>query len=216
MKVKKLNIWLVIILTTIAAGIVAQVRTYEPIENPTFFDLPLRINGWVGKEIPMEEYVYESLATKYVFLRNYYSSKYKHPMNLSVVWFDDREIAFHAPDACLGGVGNTVQDDSVVHIALDREYEFGRLLVKHNDVEQLVLYFFDVDGTITLSQIELRLKVLARRLLFKRGSVSFVRLMVPVDGNQDAAISQIKDFLAYLMPLLPTYTHTDRVFNRQP
>ena len=215
MKLKNLNIWLVIILTTIAAVVVSRVKTYDAIDNPSFFEFPLRINGWVGKEIPMDAYVYSSLATKYVFLRNYYSPEYKHPVNLSIVWFDDREIAFHAPDACLGGVGNTVQDDSVVHVALDRDYEFGRLLVKQNGVEQLVLYFFDADGTITRSQTVLRLKLLARRLLLKRGSVSFVRLMVPVDGGQDTALLQMKDFLTYLMPLLPAYTHTDTIFLKQ-
>lgn len=216
MKPKNRNLWSVIIITFVAAVIVFQVSRFDPIENPSFSQFPLQIGDWKGKDIPMEAYVYEGLQTPYFFLRNYYSPKYPYPVNLSIVWFDDRNIAFHAPEACFGGIGNTVQDKSVIRITLDRDYEFGRLLVKQNDAEHLVLYFFDADGAITLSQTALRLKILSRKLLFKRGSASFVRLMVPVKGDQDAALSQMREFLDELFPLLPEYTHTDNITLKHP
>jgi EpsI family protein len=134
-------------------------------------------------------------------------------VNLSIVWFDDKNISFHAPEACLGGIGNDVKEKTMLSVGLGdhQNRNIGRLLVEKNGVKSIVLYFFDVDGYLTTSQTLIRLKVLSRRLLLKRSSASFVRVMAPVIEHEDQTLHMLLDFLRTVYPKLPPYTHTDFV-----
>jgi EpsI family protein len=207
----KINYWIVIATTLIAAGIVHIVVSADAIENKMFYKFPLIIGTWRGTDISMESYVYKSLETPYVFLRNYSSPSYEYPLNLSIVWFDDRNMAFHAPEACLGGVGNTVNEKGTVNIRLDKDYVIGKLKVEFNNNHQLVLYFFDVDGFITTSQSQIRLRVLMNRMQFKRTSAAFIRIMAPILISEEETMRAELDFLKVIYPLLPEYTYTERV-----
>lgn len=211
--VKKENIrfWIVILATFLSACVVFMVKVSEPLENNNLYKFPLTINDWRGNEIKMEDYVYKSLETPYAFLRNYSSPKYKYPINLSIVWYDDRNISFHAPESCLGGIGNTVKEKDEVKIHLDKDYVIGKLRVGMNNNDQLVLYFFDVDGFITTSQSDIRFKVLMKRMQFKRASASFIRIMAPIETNEQDTMKAELEFLKNIYPLLPEYTHTNKI-----
>ena len=78
-------------------------------------------------------------------------------------------------------------------------------------IDYLVIYFFDVDGYITTSQLGIRWHVLLKRLLFRRASASFVRVMAPVDTSNKATTELLAGFLRDIYPLLPEYTYTDRI-----
>jgi EpsI family protein len=207
------KIIVVIIITSIAAVIVIGVKKSDKLQNSKFFDFPIGIGDWKGENIPMGDYVYSSIETPYLFLRNYYSPRYSVPVNLSIVWFDDTNIAFHAPAECLGGVGNKVKETTTIKVKMEKnEYEIGKLIVGlDGEQKQLVLYYFDVDGYITTNQTDIRLKVLSKRLGFKRTSASFIRLMAPITIDEYATFSMLKTFLEQIFPLLPNYTYTSRV-----
>ncbi len=212
MKQVQVKYWITILITSLSAVLVLNVNMAQPIQNKKFFEFPLVIDGWKGKDIPMGDYVYKSMTTPYLFLRDYYSSAYKVPVNLSIVWFDDRNIDFHSPEACLGGVGNTVKVDTTEMVSLEgKRYKLGKLITELEGRRQVVLYFFDVDGHVTLSQTELRLRILARRLAFKRASASFVRLMVPITTDEQDAKNILLNFLYKIFPLLPSYTYTNMI-----
>jgi EpsI family protein len=197
--------------TAAAAAAVISVNTSESLENPRFLEFPLNVGDWKGREVPMPERVYASIETPYLFLRNYESARYPIPVNLSIVWFDDKNISVHAPEACLGGIGNDVKEKTTLSVGLGdrRNPTIGRLLVEKNGVQSIVLYFFDVDGYLTTSQTLIRLKVLSRRLLLKRSSASFVRVMAPVIEDEEQTVRMLLDFLRTIFPELPPYTHTD-------
>lgn len=213
MKKSHLKYLTVITLTLLCSLIVHRVETAQPIRNDKFFSFPLTIGEWKGKEIAMSEYVYQGIETPYLFLRNYYSPMHNSPVNLSIVWFDDRNIAFHAPEACMGGVGNQVVEKSRKKVTLQgSKHEIEALVVQMpGQHKQLVWYFFDVDGYITASQTDIRLRVLKKRLLGKRASASFIRLMAPLIEDRGAVEQTLALFLEALMPLVPNYTHTDIV-----
>jgi len=213
MKKSHLKYLVIIVLTLLCGWTVHRVETAQPIKNDKFFSFPLTIGDWAGKEIAMSEYVYQGIETRYLFLRNYHSPRHNFPVNLSIVWFDDKNIAFHAPEACMGGVGNQVIEKSRTQVTLqDREYELETLIVQMpGQPKQLVWYFFDVDGYITTSQTDIRLQVLRKRLLGKRASASFIRLMVPLVGNGLEAEQMLASFLESLLPLVPQYTYTNMI-----
>jgi EpsI family protein len=207
---------IVIVITLLTAGFIAKIGYEPPLENNKFFDFPMVIGEWKGEEVPMADYVYASLETKYSFLRNYRSDRYAIPVNLSLVWFDDRMVAFHAPEACLGGVGINIIGKRPIKVSLNgSEHEINKLVVNYNNSKQIVLYFFDVDGKITTSQSIIRLNILKRRLEFKRSSATFVRLMTPIENNEEEITKEMLDFLNSIYPLLPLYTSKDTITNKQ-
>ncbi len=208
------NIILIIIITSLAAILVYKANSAEPLTNPKFFDFPLTIDNWHGKDIPMGDYVYKGIETPYLFLRDYYSPKHSTPVNLSIVWFDDTNIAFHTPEACLGGVGDRVLEDSTINVNLGgKEYRLGKFITTLGGARNLVLYYFDVDGYITTSQVNIRLKVLLNRLAFKRPSASFVRIMAPIKEDEAHAMNICLKFLRGIFPLIPQYTYTKSLAN---
>jgi len=202
-----------VVLTAIAAIVVFTVNTAEPIQNEKFFDFPLEFGEWKGNDVFMEEYVYQLLDTKYFFLRNYYSPRHDFPINLSIVWFDDKNISFHAPEACLGGVGHKVREKGTINAnILGNDLEIGKLIVSQGrEPRQVVLYYFDVDGYLTTSQIDVRFHVLKKRLFFRRTSASFVRIMAPVLIDEKTTISSMLAFMQEISALLPNHLYTEQI-----
>lgn len=212
MKREEYKYVLIISLTLLCGLIVHRVETAEPVVNSKFFSFPLMIGEWEGKEIAVHEYVYEIIDTPYFILRDYHSPRHHLPVNLSIVWCDDRNLAFHAPEACLGGIGSQVEETSQRHLAIQGSEcildAFTVRIPGHG--EQLVWYFFVVDGLITTSQTIIRLQVLKKRLSGKRTSAAFIRLMAPVAFERTESERVLAAFLESLLPLVPEYTCAER------
>lgn len=208
MNKRLVNFVVVIVLTLGAAGFMTALKKAGPLENKRFFYFPYGIGDWSGRDIPMSDYVYKGIETPYLFLRDYSSPRYQNPVNLSIVWFDDTNIAFHTPEACLGGVSNEVKGQGKLSVKLDKEYEVEKFITNLGGTDYLVLYFFDVDGFITTRQADIRMRVLYRRLLFKRASASFVRVMTPIILEEKDAIIRLTDFLSTIYPIISQYTYT--------
>ena len=166
--------FIVVALTLLTSIAIFKVNNIEPIVNEKLFSFPMKIAQWTGEKITMEDWVFKSLETSYGILRDYHSPD-GDTINLAITWYDDREIAFHAPEACLGGVGNTVREKTIYPVISgeDQNHQIGSLLVERNGLRSLVLYYFITDGYITPSQTELRTKILFKRMQFKRTSAAF-------------------------------------------
>jgi EpsI family protein len=203
------RIVILIILTALASAAVYAVAYSEPLKNERLFSFPLRIGNWSGRDIHMQKWVFESLETRYAIMRDYRSSGGKQ-VNLAITWYDDKEIAFHAPESCLGGVGNEVKGKTVKEIKMpdSKEREIGKLLIEKNGERSLVYYYFINDGYITPDQTKLRAKILLKRLRFKRTSAGFVRMMAPIISSEEGARAVLDKFLKETLPVVIDYTST--------
>jgi EpsI family protein len=199
-----------IIITLVAAGIVHEIHMFKPIKNDIFFQFPLVIGEWRGKEIPMSDWVYRGLETPYVFLRDYSSSKQHLTVNLSLVWFDDTNFAFHSSESCMSDI---MRERKIIQIdtASFGKHEVVKMIVEINNQKHLLLYFFDVDGFITTSQEKIRLESFNRRLQFKRSSATFVRIMAPLETDEAETMPVLLRFLNDVYPFLPEYTYTNKI-----
>jgi len=206
----QLRFIITILITFVATGLVYKVNTMDPIRNDKFFRFPLSINDWQGNEVPMSQWVYQGLETPYVFLRNYSSPSARLPINLSLVWFDDTNYAFHAPEACMDTIIRE-RETAIIRIGNSGNHEVVKMIVEVNNQKQLLIYFFDVDGFITTRQSMIRLASIWKRLHFKRASATFVRLMAPLENDQAETMRVLLRFLDDIYPILPEYTYTDKV-----
>jgi len=203
---------LVVVLTGSLAVWVHGWSDLPPIENERFFALPMRMGEWVGTDIEMSDYVYAGIETSYLLLRNYRNVHHGRVVNLALVWFDDRNIAFHTPEACLTGVTDRISRTEVRRVALGgEEIRMGEVVVDRQGGKSLALYYFDVDGSKTLSQSGIRLAVLKKRFRFERASASFIRCMTPVDRDVNEARETLLEFMKVLHPVLPDHTYTTRI-----
>ena len=64
-------------------------------------NVPLKIEGWVGMDLPLEERVYRILETKSIIHRRYISNN--QTIFLSLVYYPETKVDFHSPEGCLGG-----------------------------------------------------------------------------------------------------------------
>jgi len=207
----QLKLIITIFITCTVAGIVYLVNNIDPIKNEKFFLFPFSIGDWRGSEVQMSEWVYNGLETPYVFLRNYSSPKEHLPVNLSLVWFDDTNYAFHAPESCMDSI---MREHSTANIRIGSlgTHEVVKMVVEVNDKKQLLIYFFDVDGFITTKQSMIRLESLMKRLQFKRSSATFVRLMAPIETSEQETMKTLLNFLQRMYLILPEYTYTYAIF----
>lgn len=209
------KILIVAVLTFFASIIAQHVKNIEELKNEALFEMPMEIANWRGRKVLMEDWVFESLQTPYAIMRDYRSAKDKK-LNLAIVWYDDKEIAFHAPEACLGGVGNTVTAKRTYKLKiLDHgEYDIGELIVNQNSRSQLVLYYFITDGFITPSQVKLRGEILKKRFQFKRTSAALVRIMADIEADPTETRQLLKTFLQVSFPVINDYTHTKNIIEQ--
>lgn len=197
-------------ITATAAFIVLYFNQMEPIKNEQLFEFPLQIGQWNGVDVPMEDRIFESLETPYAILKNYTNDQ-NIKINFVIVWYDDKEIAFHSAAACLGGLGDRVKEDTTYNFQLDngQNINVGRIVTEKFLSQYLVLYYYINDGYITGNQIDLRRNVIKKRLMFQRTSAAFVRIMMPVTGSQENSEQLIEDFLELTLPLVDKYTASD-------
>jgi len=212
MKQIKKRIFIVAIFTLAAAVAVYHFKNIEPVKNENLFKFPLQIGEWKGKEIQMEGWVFESLETPYAILRDYQTTD-GDKVNFSIVWYDDKEIAFHSASACLGGIGDRLKEDEIynINLANNKTYKIARLrTVKHN-VERIVLYYYISDGHITGSQVELRKHIVKRRLKLKRTSAAFVRVMKTIKIDKKTDNKVIEEFFKKTLPIVIEFTKTENL-----
>jgi EpsI family protein len=203
---------IIIVLTLVTSFAAFTVREAEPLKNERLFQFPMKIGGWSGEEIKMQDWVFASLQTKYAILRDY-RSKEGHVVNLAITWYDDKEVAFHPPEECLGGVGNKVRELTTERIAIDdsKEYRLGRILAERSGTRFLVYYFFSSDGYVTPDIADLRKRVLLRRIGFNRTSAGFVRFMIPIRDNEARTKALLLDFMKAVFPATLEFTHTGNI-----
>jgi len=205
----KRRVFIVTILSLAVAAVVYHYENIEPIKNENLFKFPLQIGKWKGKDIQMEGWVFESLETPYAILRDYQTTE-GDKINFSVVWYDDKEIAFHSASACLGGIGDRVKEDEIynINLANNKTYKIRRIrTVKHN-LERIVLYYYISDGYITGSQMELRKHAVKRRLKLKRTSAAFVRIMKTIKSDKEDDNKVIEEFFKETLPKVIEFTKT--------
>jgi len=211
MKHIKNRFFIVTILTLAAAVVVYQIQDIEPIKNENLFKFPLQISEWKGKDIQMEGWVFESLETPYAILRDYQTTD-GEKINFSIVWYDDKEIAFHSAAACLGGIGDRVKEDEIYNITLanNKTYKIGRLRTVKQNADRTVLYYYISDGYITGSQVKLRKHILKRSLQLKRISAAFVRIMKTIKLDEETDNKVIEEFFKDTLPVVIEFTKTGK------
>lgn len=170
--------------------------------------IPESIGVWEGNDVHLDSSVYEILETKSIIHRIYTSSI--SAVFLSIVYYPDTKVDFHAPEACLGGSGNRLEKSpKTIQLNIDGKpfnLEINQLINKNIRYNELVYYFYKAGTYMGKSYFALRFNIAKNKLFNNNKSGALVRVSTVIPDNGDNNIEKsLKQFLEDLMPFLIRY-----------
>jgi len=168
--------------------------------------IPLNFVQWQGRDLPLDELVYEILETRAIIHREYASGG-GEKVFLSIVHYGDTKVDFHAPEACLGGLGlQTIKSekkinwhDSGIQIKLD----VAEMITERPNGQLLTYYFYMTENFFGANYIKMRLNIAKNKITRNKTSGSLVRISTTLEeNNREESEILLLNFLRDIFPLL--------------
>jgi len=190
------------------AGIEMYSRGSVPARSHQLSSFPMAIGPWSGRELPIEERVQDVLKASDLLNRVYIDPAAGNWIGMFVAYYDSqrRGGAIHSPKNCLPGAGWNIVEGSIVPVTLAGRPEpaaVNQVMIQNGLNRQLVLYWYQSQGRIVASEYTAKICLLWDAATKNRTDGAIVRIVVPVvEGNEEAALQQAKDFLGRAYPEL--------------
>ena len=179
--------------------------------NKSFSTFPKQIGEWVGREEHFDKRIYDVVGVDDSFLCSYTTSDGRHVQLYVGFYRSQREgDLIHSPKHCMPGAGWNIIRTSLEELIIP-SHNPGRiksikLILKKGVQQQVVLYWFQSRGRFIASEYMQKIYLVIDSILKHRTDGSFVRLIAPVErDNEDEALETIKDFAKLLIPILQEY-----------
>ncbi|MBL0702240.1 MAG: EpsI family protein [Desulfosarcina sp.] len=171
--------------------------------------IPLDFGSWQGKDVPLEDRIYELLETKFIIHRIYHADN-GNEVFLSIVHHPETKVNFHGPEQCLGAQGIALEQslNRISFISGNKtvEINLNRLIQKRYGKESLYFYFFKAGDFMGPNYIKLRLNLAMNKFTNSSKSGSLIRISTPVsDDNTQKAGLVLTDFIKDLYPYFIKY-----------
>ena len=167
--------------------------------------IPERIDGWIGQDIPLDEKVYRILETRAILHRTYRDGN-GNSILLSIVHYHDTKVDFHAPEACLGGLGERTRK-SVKKLDLyvngkEVPLEVAEIIATNPRSRSVSYYFYKTGNFIGQNYIQMRINLAKNKFLRRDTSGSLIRLSANYMNDAELAEKE-KSLRALLEEILP-------------
>jgi EpsI family protein len=169
-------------------------------------NIPLEFGQWQGKDIPLDEQIYEILETRSIINRAYCGENGKEVL-LSIVYYSETKVDFHSPEACLAGRGiqisKSAQTISITYNESKVKINLNRLIRQQVNSNELIYYFYKAGDFLGKNYIRLRLNLAINKFANREKSGSLIRVSVPVlHGDTQRASTTLVNFIEQLYPFL--------------
>ncbi len=189
----KLRLVLVVLFLVLQAFIVSAVSYKEgggaDLGLDAIAKIPHSFAGWSGTDYPLDPSVYDILETRAIIHR-LYENRNGERVFLSIVYYAQTKVDFHAPEACLGGQGvkTSKSEDSVFIADENMKLKVNRLIQDDGGSRQdLVYYFFKSGPFAGSSYFSLRLNLIFNKFSKRNNSGSLIRVSTSMkDGNSNS------------------------------
>ena len=188
-------------------------RGEQPPTYKTFDKFPTTLGSWhLMQEGVFEPGVKDVLRADDYINRYYVQGGTRQYANLFVAFFKSQRTgqAPHSPKNCLPGSGWiwTVSDTIPIQVAgVPNPIEVNRYIVQKGDQKSLVLYWYQSRDRVVANEYSAKAYVIADALRYNRTDTALVRVVVPVDGDEQAstdfAASFVQSFYGPLRSFLP-------------
>ena len=206
---KQNNKYLILFAVLIIAGLVSlwvNNLTKRPATNIDLSLIPFKVDGWAGKEIPIEASVSAILETDSVIMREY--KKGADAVSLAIVYYKDSKVALHLPESCLSGQGSRLTEvgEDRIDGARPDSFPVTKLVTTNKSGNLLILYYFKTGELRTNSYQDFRLAMMMSRIRGIDNGGALVRFAVPINHlNKDNKLKALKSFISVVDPVLSKY-----------
>jgi EpsI family protein len=173
--------------------------------NKPFAEFPRLIADWkTTSETTMAANVLNVLKPT-DYLSRQYVDKSGRSIGLYIGYHDGGKETgeIHSPKHCLPGSGWAVVSGARSELTVGNErIKLASAVYRKGEEKELFLYWFQVRGVTMSEEFSLKWAEIVNSLLHGRQEATFVRISVPVAGNEQEARSAGERFIRNIYPLL--------------
>jgi len=197
----------ILVVTLLAVGGFAWSLQLQPvldIDASALSTLPIRIDGYEGRDIPLESTVESVLRADFNLQRAYYGRG-------SLVWLYVGYYGTtrggrpeHTPRGCYTGAGWGIETARTLRVAPEGELRVNEYLVEREGERRLVHFWYhSTHRTGMLGGWDQNIDRFVGRLTNGRGDGALIRISTPLEGDDEVlARGRLLGFASALDPLL--------------
>lgn len=193
----------------IAAGIYVQRYSNSPvpIARP-LAEFPTACAGWQmsSQSVFSEEVLKLIRPTDYLYRQ--YDGPAGEKISLYVGYHNGGKESgeVHSPRNCLPGNGWQEISSGRIYVATDNgKVQCVRAVYQKNDNKELFLYWFQSQGKTLTDEISLKLSQSLSAITQQRRDTAFVRISIPVSGDEERAKATGEKFIRDFYPKIRSY-----------
>lgn len=169
---------------------------------------PLQLGNWQGSDIPIPQPILDVLGAGEFTERNYSRNPEEPSINLFLAYFPSQRmgVTMHSPQNCLPGAGWAPVEAARINLAVPGagQIRVNRYIVAKGLDRALVLYWYQEHGRAIASEYWAKFYLVADSIQMNRSDGALVRVITPIDGNEDLASAQqrVVTLVEDVLPLL--------------
>lgn len=181
------------------------------IPNKPFSTFPKKIGEWSGREDRFDKRIYDLVGVDDALLCSFHASDERY-VQLYIGFYRSQRKGdlIHSPKHCMPGAGWNIIKTSIEEITIPNhnpeKIKCINLNLEKRGQRQIALYWFQSRGRFIASEYMQKIYLVVDSILKHRTDGSFVRLIAPVErDNEKKTLEAIKDFAKLLIPILQEY-----------
>lgn len=195
----------VLLLETAGLFAISRGEDTPPVQPLSHF--PVEIAGWRSvQEGTIDQATMDVLRADDLLSRTYADPSIYRPANLFIAYFKSQRTgqAPHSPKNCLPGAGWVPSDSGDLQIELPNRgpITVNKYIVSKGDQKSVVLYWYQSHQRVIASEYAAKVYLVADAIRYNRTDTALVRVVVPVVGDEGAAIGTAKQFVQTIFPSL--------------
>jgi len=201
--------WLATVLIAAGAtyGIVLRSHTAVPQRQSNLQAFPMQLQELQGEELGLSENALKQVGVD-DYLFRIYDAPASPKINLYVGYYRSQRQGsqIHSPQHCYPGSGWNIEQSEPLRVRnLEGDIEeLRRLVVRHDDRQDVVVYWYDTRTGRLSNDFKLKFNLMRTALLHLPQDAAFVRWSTPVaeDEDVDAATLRLLGVAARSLPAL--------------
>jgi EpsI family protein len=203
----------VLLVAIVGAGVLVNAWAYlgeAHVDRKALKDFPEQIGDWRKSKA---DQVIDDETMKVLRASDYLLRDYRGPdgqvANFYVGYYaSQREGAsYHSPLNCLPGAGWTLNNPDTVTISLPDGSSFvaNKYVIQNGDYKNLMIYWYQGRGRAVASEYWGKVYTVVDSVRLRRSDGAMVRVTVPLDNSETAALEKAKDLSAKAAAALPEF-----------
>lgn len=215
MDISRKNYWILIGLFLFLSVIVYPMSLKKEMW-PADLDLskfPSEIGDWkVTEELPVTDELFpvEAREGRVIGFKSFnrkYTNKEGNSLWFYIGYFNYEKGAYqHNPARCYLSQGWTIMEEKIENIEMPGDVNINSMFAQRGPIQQIVLYWFQIDNAVYTDKFKHRIKILKNALLSGRLDAVIISLTCDTEkGNIENIVGFEKNFAKEVIPVIPKY-----------